>query len=569
MSVPSRHPASPRPRSHAVTEGREAAAARGMLRGLGLSEDDLSRPQVGIGNSWNQVTPCNGNLDRLAQCAAEGVRQAAGVPFIFGTISVSDGIAMGNEGMRYSLVSREVIVDSVETVMEGERFDGNVLLAGCDKSLPGMMMAAARLDLASVFVYAGTAMPGHATMGDGTERDLSIIDAFETIGACHYGLAPSSDLDAVERNFCPGIGGCAGMYSANTMASIAETLGLALPGSASPPANDRRRVDVARRSGRAAVEMLKLGITSRDVLTRQAFLNAITVLMALGGSTNAVLHLLAIAQEAEIALSLDDFEKISRKVPRLANVKPFGTHYMADIDRVGGIPVVHKVLLDAGLLDGDCLTITGRTLSENLEELLPARPDGTVLHGLSDPLDRTGGITILRGTLAPDGAVVKSAGIPVRSMTAEARVFDGERAALDAVTAQEIRPGQALVIRYEGPRGGPGMREMLAVTGALKGAGLGSVVLLLTDGRFSGGSTGLCVGHIAPEASSNGPIAWIHDGDKVHIDIDAGILDLLVDDAEIKNRRDRGLPARPAPKPGVLAKYSNQVGSAAAGAVCR
>lgn len=567
-----RHPqitGTSRPRSHAVTEGLEAAAARGMLRGLGLSESDLTRPQVGIGNSWNQVTPCNGNLDHLAQVAAQGVRQAAGVPFIFGTISVSDGISMGHEGMHYSLVSREVIVDSVETVMQGERFDGSVLLAGCDKSLPGMMMAAARLDLASVFVYAGTAMPGRATMSDGTERDLTIIDAFEAIGACHYGLAPVSDVEIVERNFCPGVGGCAGMYSANTMASMAETLGLALPGSASPPADDRRRVSIARSSGEAVIGMLERGITSRQLLTRQAFLNAITVLMALGGSTNAVLHLLAIAQEAEVPLSLDDFDKISRTVPRLADVKPFGKHYMADIDRVGGIPVVQKVLLDAGLLDGECLTVTGRTLAENLDELLPGRPDGTVLRELADPLDSSGGITILRGSLAPDGAVVKSAGVAVRSMTAKARVFDGERAALDAIAAREISSGQAVVIRYEGPRGGPGMREMLAVTGALKGAGLGSEVLLLTDGRFSGGSTGLCVGHIAPEAALGGPMAWVQDGDEVHIDLNAGVLDLLVDSTELDRRRAASLPPRTGPRPGVLAKYARLVGSAATGATCR
>jgi dihydroxy-acid dehydratase len=468
------------------------------------------------------------------------------VPFIFGTISVSDGISMGHEGMHYSLVSREVIVDSVETVMEAERFDGSVLLAGCDKSLPGMMMAAARLDLASVFVYAGTAMPGRARMSDGTERDLTIIDAFEAIGACHYGLVPMSEVEAVEQNFCPGVGGCAGMYSANTMASMAETLGLALPGSASPPANDRRRISIARRSGEAVIGMLEAGVTSRQLLTREAFLNAITVLMALGRSTNAVLHLLAIAQEAEVPLSLDNFDRIGRTVPQVADVKPFGKHFMADIDRVGGIPVVQRVLLEAGLLDGGCLTVTGRTLQENLEELLPDRPDGTVLRELSDPLESSGGITILRGSLAPEGAVVKSAGVPVRSLTATARVFDGERAALDAITAREIGPGQAVVIRYEGHRGGPGMREMRAVTGALKGAGLGSEVLLLTDGRFSGGSTGLCVGHIAPEAAVGGPIAWMQDGDGVRVDLDTGVLDHLIDATELERRRAAGLPDGPA-----------------------
>ena len=417
-----------RPRSHAVTEGIEAAAARGMLRGLGLSEADLNLPQVGIGSSWNQVTPCNGNLDRLAQAAADGVRAAEGVPFLFGTISVSDGIAMGHEGMHYSLVSREVIADSVETVMEGERFDASVLLAGCDKSLPGMMMAAARLGLASVFVYAGTSLPGRATMADGTDRELTIIDAFETIGACRYGLATTDDLDRIERSYCPGEGGCAGMYSANTMASMAETLGLALPGSASPPAVDRRRIEIARRSGEAVVRMLDLGVTTRDILTRPAFRNAVTVLMALGGSTNAVLHLLAIAQEAGVDLTLDDFEELGRSTPRLADVKPFGHHVMADVDRVGGIPVVQRALLDAGLLDGDCLTVTGPTLKDNLAVLLaggPATPDGTVLRTLDHALEPRGGITVLRGSLAPDGAVVKSAGVPVRTFTGPARVFDG------------------------------------------------------------------------------------------------------------------------------------------------
>jgi len=540
-----------------------------MLRGLGLSDADLQRPQVGIGSSWNQITPCNGNLDRLARSCAEGVREESGVPLIFGTISVSDGIAMGHRGMHYSLVSREVIVDSVETVTEAERFDATVLLAGCDKSLPGMMMAAARLDLASVFVYAGTAHPGRAVLSDGVERELTIVDAFETVGACRYGQATAKDVETVERAFCPGEGGCAGMYSANTMASMAETLGIALPGSASPPATDRRRIEVARESGRTVMRMLENGITSRQILTRPAFENAITVLMALGGSTNAVLHLLAIAHEAGVDLTLDDFDRIGRKVPQLADVKPFGAHMMVDIDRVGGIPVVHKVLLDAGLLHGQCLTVTGRTLAENLGRLLPDHPDGTVLRPLDQPLAATGGISILTGSLAPDGAVVKSAGITTRSMTAEARTFDGEQAALDAIAAREIRPGQAMVIRFEGPRGGPGMREMLAVTGALKGAGLGNDVLLLTDGRFSGGTTGLCVGHITPEAALGGPIAKVRDGDRIQVDIDAGAIDLLVDRNELDRRDVTPTPAHEWLRPGVLTKYANHVTSAAYGAVCR
>jgi dihydroxy-acid dehydratase len=543
-----------------------------MLRGLGLSEAELELPQVGIGSSWNQVTPCNGNLDRLAQPAAEGVRAAEGVPFLFGTISVSDGIAMGHEGMHYSLVSREVIVDSVETVMQGERFDASVLLAGCDKSLPGMMMAAARLGLASVFVYAGTSLPGRTIMPDGIDRDLTIVDAFETIGACRYGLATADDLTRIERSFCPGIGGCAGIYSANTMASMAETLGLALPGSASPPAVDRRRTTIARQSGEAVMRMLDHGLTTRDILTRRAFRNAITVLMALGGSTNAVLHLLAIAHEAGVDLTLNDFDELSRTTPRLADVKPFGRHMMADVDRVGGIPVVQRTLLEAGLLDGDCLTVTGHTLKANLEALLPespAAPDGTVLRTIEDALESRGGITVLRGSLAPEGAVVKSAGVPVRTFTGPARVFDGERAALEALASRRVRAGDVVVIRGEGPRGGPGMREMLAVTAALKGAGLGSEVLLLTDGRFSGGTTGLCVGHIAPEAALEGPIAFIRDGDLIRVDLDAGDLQLLVDDDEMGRRRTSGLPEPSRLPHGVLAKYARLVGSASTGATCR
>ena len=539
-----------------------------MLRGLGLSDDDLTKLQVGVGSSWNEITPCNLSLDRLATAAKEGIRAANAVPMHFGTISVSDGIAMGHVGMHFSLVSREVIVDSVQTVMEAERLDASVLLAGCDKSLPAMMMAAARLDLASIFVYAGTALPGRADLSTGSRDNLSIIDAFETVGACRAGLAPAEDLAAVEKAFCPGEGACSGMFSANTMASMAEVLGLALPGSASPPSVDRRRLLIARASGEAVVRLAEQGITARQVLTRPAFENAITVLMALGGSSNAVLHLLAIANEAGVALSLDDFDRIGRRVPLLADVKPFGRHMMADIDRVGGIPVVLKMLLDAGMLHGDTLTATGRTLAENLQELEPPAPDGTVLVPIDRPLDVTGGLTVLRGSLAPDGAVVKSAGIPVTEMTATAKVFDGERAALDAHAAGQIAPGDAVVIRYEGPQGGPGMREMLAITGALKGAGLGQDVLLVTDGRFSGGTTGLCVGHVAPEAAAGGPIAWVRDGDTIHLDVKAGCLNVLVGPDEMERRAAQGLPERPQPPRGVLAKYARAVGSAATGAVC-
>ncbi|MGI8954828.1 MAG: dihydroxy-acid dehydratase [Nocardioidaceae bacterium] len=557
-----------KPRSRAVTDGLEAVAARGMLRAVGMGDEDFAKPQLGIATSWNEITPCNLGLSRLARAVKDGVHDAGGYPLEFGTISVSDGIAMGHEGMHLSLISREVIADSVETVMLAERFDGSVLLAGCDKSLPGMLMAAARLDLASVFLYAGTTMPGLARLSDGTDRELSIVDAFEAVGACRQGLLTREDVDAIERSYCPGEGGCAGMYTANTMASVAEALGMALPGSASPPASDSRRLVLARRSGQAAVQMLREGITSRDVLTAPAFDNAIAVVMALGGSTNAVLHLLAIANEAEIELTLDDFSRVSARTPHLADVKPFGPHFMRDVDRVGGIPVVMRLLLEADLLDGDCLTVTGRTVRENLATLEPPEPDGTVIRELSRPLHRSGGLTVLHGSLAPEGAIAKTAGFDADEFTGPALVFDGERAALDALAAGTISAGDVVVIRYEGPRGGPGMREMLAITGAITGAGLGKDVLLLTDGRFSGGTTGLCVGHVAPEAATGGPIGLVRDGDQVRLTIGTGTLELDVEPEEMERRRTTWRPEPPRHTRGVLAKYARQVGSASSGAVC-
>jgi len=557
-----------KPRSRAVTDGLEAVAARGMLRAVGMGDEDFAKPQLGIATSWNEITPCNLGLSRLARAVKDGVHDAGGYPLEFGTISVSDGIAMGHEGMHLSLISREVIADSVETVMLAERFDGSVLLAGCDKSLPGMLMAAARLDLASVFLYAGTTMPGLARLSDGTDRELSIVDAFEAVGACRQGLLTREDVDAIERSYCPGEGGCAGMYTANTMASVAEALGMALPGSASPPASDSRRLVLARRSGQAAVQMLREGITSRDVLTVPAFDNAIAVVMALGGSTNAVLHLLAIANEAEIELTLDDFSRVSARTPHLADVKPFGPHFMRDVDRVGGIPVVMRLLLEADLLDGDCLTVTGRTVRENLATLEPPEPDGTVIRELSRPLHRGGGLTVLHGSLAPEGAIAKTAGFDADEFTGPALVFDGERAALDALAAGTISAGDVVVIRYEGPRGGPGMREMLAITGAITGAGLGKDVLLLTDGRFSGGTTGLCVGHVAPEAATGGPIGLVRDGDQVRLTIGTGTLELDVEPEEMERRRTTWRPEPPRHTRGVLAKYARQVGSASSGAVC-
>ena len=557
-----------KPRSRDVTDGLEKAAARGMLRAVGMGDEDFTKPQVGVASSWNEITPCNLSLDRLSNAVKEGVFEAGGFPMKFGTISVSDGISMGHEGMHFSLVSREVIADSVETVMQAERMDAMVMLAGCDKSLPGMMMAAARLDLAAVFIYAGSILPGFARMSDGTEREVTIIDAFEAVGACARGLMSREDVDAIERAICPGEGACGGMYTANTMASVGEALGLSLPGSAAPPATDRRRDGFARRSGVAVVELLRRGITARDILTKEAFENAIAVVMAFGGSTNAVLHLLAIAHEAGVELSLADFSRVGAKVPPLADVKPFGAHVMNDVDRIGGVPVVMKALLDAGMLHGDCLTVTGKTMAENLADIAPPDPDGKVLRALGNPIHPTGGITILHGSLAPDGAVVKSAGFDSSVFEGTARVFDGERAAMDALENGTITAGDVVVIRYEGPKGGPGMREMLAITGAIKGAGLGRDVLLLTDGRFSGGTTGLCVGHVAPEAVDSGPIAFLRDGDRIRLDVANQTLDVLVDAGEFDARKAGFTPPPPRYTRGVLAKYRRLVGSAARGAVC-
>jgi dihydroxy-acid dehydratase len=552
-----------KPRSRTVTDGLERAAARGMLRAVGMGDDDWEKPQIGVASSWNEITPCNLSLDRLAKAAKEGVHTGGGYPLEFGTISVSDGISMGHSGMHYSLVSREVIADSVETVFEAERLDGAVLLAGCDKSEPGMLMAAARLDVAAVFLYAGSTLPGQV---DG--KDVTIIDAFEAVGACAAGLITRERVDVIERAICPGEGACGGMYTANTMASAAEAMGMSLPGSAAPPAVDRRRDDYARRSGEAVVGLLRRGITTRDIITKEALENAIAVVMALGGSTNAVLHLLAIAHEARVRLDLDDFNRIGDRVPHLADVKPFGRYVMTDVDKVGGVPVVMKALLDAGLLHGDCLTVTGRTLAENLADIAPPDLDGKILHAMSDPIHRTGGLTILTGSLAPDGAVVKTAGFDTDVFEGTARVFDGEAAAMQAVEQGRLQAGDVVVIRYEGPKGGPGMREMLAVTGAIKGAGLGKDVLLLTDGRFSGGTTGLCVGHVAPEAVDGGPIAFLHDGDPIRLDVAARRLDVLVDEAELAARRNGWTAPEPKHARGVLAKYSRLVGSARYGAVC-
>jgi dihydroxy-acid dehydratase len=552
-----------KPRSREVTDGFERAPARAMLRAVGMTDDDWSKPQVGVASSWNEVTPCNLPLDRLAKQAKVGVREAGGFPIEFVTIAVSDGISMGHEGMRASLVSREVIADSVETVMHAERFDAMVTFAGCDKSLPGMLMAAARLNLPSVFLYGGSILPGKGAHGEA----LDIVSVFEAVGARATGTLTDEELSYIEHHACPSEGSCAGMFTANTMASVGEALGMSLPGSASPAAPDPRRDDFAKRSGQAVIALLEKGIRPRHIMTKEAFENAVAVVSALGGSTNAVLHLLAIAHEARVEFSIDDFDRVARRTPHIADTKPHGRYHMLDVDRIGGVPVVMKELLDAGLLHGDCLTVTGKTMAENLAELAPPKPDGQVVHPLSDPIHADGGMAILRGSLAPNGGVVKVAGLDVEHFEGVARVFDGEQAALDAVLAGGIEPGTVVVIRYEGPKGGPGMREMLAVTGAMKGAGRGADCALMTDGRFSGGTHGFCIGHVAPEAVDGGPIAFVADGDRIVIDVAERRIDLMVDDAELARRKAGWKLPEPRYTTGVLAKYARLVTGAERGAV--
>ena len=557
-----------KPRSFEVTDGRDRAPARGMLRALGMSDADFGRTQIGIASSYNTITPCNMSLRDVAAAVGRGVHAAGGFPMEFGTITVSDVISMGHEGMHFSLVSREVIADSVETVMQAERLDGMVTLAGCDKSIPAMIMAAARIDVASVLVYAGSLLPGHVRLSDGVDHTVNIVTAFEAVGANARGLMTDDDLDRIERAVCPSAGTCGGMYTANTMASAAEAMGIALPGSSSPPAVDSRRDALGRQAGAAVVELVQRGITTRDIITREAIENAIAVVMALGGSTNAVLHLPAIAHECGFELDIEDFNRIGARVPLLGDLKPFGEYVMFDLDRVGGVPVVMKVLLDEGLLHGDCLTVTGRTLAENLADIDPPAPDGRVIRSFARPISSRGGTSVLRGSLAPEGAVVKTAGVSIHQFEGAARVFEREEAAMAALDDGTIVEGDVVVVRYEGPRGGPGMREMLTITGAITGAGLGTRVMLVTDGRFSGGTTGLCVGHVSPEAADGGPIGLVRDGDPIRIDIDALTIDLLVDDAELERRRAVFEPLPPRYTRGVLAKYARLVGSASRGAVC-
>jgi dihydroxy-acid dehydratase len=556
------------PRSSLVTQGRDRSPNRAMLRALGMQGDDFTKPQIGIASSYNTITPCNMSLREVAENVAVGVRSNGGFPMEFGTITVSDVISMGHEGMHFSLVSREVIADSVETVMQAERLDAMVTLAGCDKSIPAMLMAAARINVPSILMYAGSLLPGKTKLQDGSEIKVNIVTSFEAVGANARGLMSDEDLDRIEKAACPSAGTCGGMYTANTMASASEAMGMSLPGSSSPSAVDNRRVPLAQLAGEAVINLLKEGITTSDIITKKSLENAITVVMALGGSTNAVLHLPAIAHELGIDLNLSDFKRIAARVPLLADLKPFGEYVMFDMDKVGGVPVVMKILLDEGLLHGDCMTVTGKTVAENLKDIAPPAADGKVIYPANKPFGKNGGITILEGSLAPEGAVVKNAGVEVETFQGAARVFNREESAMEALSDGTIQKGDVVVIAYEGPKGGPGMREMLMITSAIKGAGLGKDVLLITDGRFSGGTTGLCVGHVCPEATDGGPIGLIKDGDQIRIDIPAGKLELLVSDAELEIRKKDFVSLPPRYTKGVLAKYVKLVGSATHGAVC-
>jgi dihydroxy-acid dehydratase len=551
-----------RSRSRQVTEGPERAPHRAMLRATGLRDDDLKKPLLGVASSWNEVTPCNLHLDVDAKDVKDGVRAAGGTPIQFTTIAVSDAIAMGHEGMKASLVSREIIADSVELMVIAEAFDGLVAIAGCDKSLPGMMLAIARLNVPAVFLYGGTILPGKF---DG--RDVTIGDVYEAVGAHAKGRMTDDELYRLECVACPGAGSCGGLFTANTMSSCVEALGMSLPGSASVPALDPRRPDLCRRTGEAAMRLLAQGVRPRDILTKQAFENGITTLVAMGGSTNGVLHLLAIAREAGVPLALDDFDRISRRTPYLADMRPGGRYTMADLDRVGGLPILLRELLDGGYLHGDALTVTGRTVSENLQGV--RRPEGQdVVRPRSAPITPTGTLAVLKGTLAPDGAVIKTAGVHRLTFRGPARVFEREEDAMDAVVHGRISRGEAVIIRNEGPKGGPGMREMLSVTGALYGQGLGEEVALITDGRFSGASHGLVIGHVAPEAAHGGPIAVVRDGDLVSIDVSSRTLDLEVPAEEIQARLRAWTPPAPKYRAGALAKYAALVSSSALGAVC-
>lgn len=548
-------------RSDLVKLGADRAPARAMLRAIGLQDSDMQKPFVGLANLASDVTPCNVHLGRLVQSVKEGVRAANCVPFEFGTITVSDGISMGTEGMRASLVSREVIADSIETVVFAGALDALVVVAACDKNMPGALMAMARLNVPSIFVYGGAILPGNFQ-----GRDINVQDMFEAVGAYSQGKLSLEDLVSMERVACPGEGACAGLFTANTMAAGIEALGMGIPGSASVPAVDTRNQAIAFDTGRIISDLLDRDIKPRDILTREAFENAITLVLAMGGSTNAVLHLLAIAREADVELTIDDFDLISRHTPYITNMRPGGKYVMSDLDRVGGVPLIMRQLLDGGLLHGDVITVTGKTVAENLKDVT-AQPDGDIVYPVSTPRSPTGGLVILRGNLAPEGAVMKVAGTKHLQHKGPARVFDGEREAFKAVTEGQIASGDVVVIRYEGPVGGPGMQEMLAVTGAIIGQGLGDSVTLLTDGRFSGATWGPMVGHVAPEAAVGGPIALLEDGDTIILDVEHRKLEMDVTDKEVARRRAAWRPKPPRYTGGVMAKYAKLVGSASRGAV--
>lgn len=555
-------PARLRHRSAAVTDGPARAPARAYLRGMGLTDEDLGRPFVGVANTWNEATPCQMTLDRIGRKVKEGVRAAGGTPREFMTIAVSDGIAMGSEGMRASLVSREVIADSIELMMRAHGYDALIAVAGCDKTIPGAMMAMARLDVPSVFTYGGTMLPGTFE-----GRDVTIQDVFEAVGAVAAGRMTAAQLDALERSACPGAGTCAGLFTANTMASCAEAMGLTIPGDAAIPAVDPAREGHAVAVGGAALRALELGISPRDVLTHEAFENAIALDAAMGGSTNAVLHLLAIAREARVSLDIDEFDRVARRTPYLVSLRPGGKYVMADLHRAGGVPAVLRRLLDAGKIHGDALTVTGDTVQRRLRDV-PKRIAGDIVRPASDPIDSRGAISILRGNLAPEGAVVKTAMATHRRQRGPARVFGSEQDALDAAWRQSIRPGDVIVIRYEGPKGGPGMREMLAITAAIVGEGLGEEVALVTDGRFSGATRGLMVGHVSPEAWDGGPLAVVRNGDEIEVDVDRRILRATLTGTEIRKRLRAWKRPAPRYRTGALAKYARLVGSASNGAIC-
>ena len=550
-----------RHKSHVVVDGPDRAPARSMLRAVGLKDADFEKPFVAVANLASDVTPCNVHLDRIAQKVKQGIWDADGVPFLFGTITISDGISMGTEGMKASLVSREVIADSIETVTFGEGMDGLVVVAACDKNMPGAMMAMARMDVPAIFVYGGAILPGNY-MG----KDINIQDMYEACGAFSTGDMTLDELIAMERIACPGEGACSGMFTANTMSSAIEAMGMSIPGAASIPAVDPRNEEVAHAAGAVMYGMLERGATPRQIMTREAFENAITVVMAMGGSTNAVLHLLAIAHEAQVDLSIEDFDEISRRTPYITDLRPGGRFVMSDVDKAGGVPVVMKQLLEAGLLHGDALTITGKTLAENLDEF-DGEPDSRVIYPISTPRSPTGGLVILKGNLAPEGAVIKVSGTKHTAHEGPARVFDGERPAFEAIINGEIKDGDVVVVRYEGPKGGPGMQEMLAVTGAIMGAGLGDSTMLITDGRFSGASRGPCIGHVAPEAAVGGAIGLLRDGDIVSFNADERALNVLLSDDELAQRRAEWTPPPPNYERGVLAKYAKLVSSASLGAV--